>query len=144
MLMILKDDAASLAELHQVLTCNVSTPVCPPQSDEEDGATTPMRRDDPSVATLSIKPERRHSFSAKTSPSSLNSEDSVAIPSARPGAGSFQQRRKKAAKLTQFFGVGYRELIDNMLESIENGMQVDQRDGMLRTEEVEVRICRYS
>jgi len=143
--MILKDDvAASLAELHQVLSCNISTPVCPSQSDDEDGATTPMRRDDPSVATLSIKSERLRSFPAKASQTSLNSGASVAIPSPKLDAGSFQQRRKKAAKLTQFFGVDYRELIDNVLESIENGMQVDQRDGMLRAEEVEVRICRYS
>ena len=134
--MILKGDALSLTELRQVLSCNVSTSVCPSQSDDEDGATTPIQRDDASVATLSIKSDHH-----RASQTSLNSED---IPSARPDVNSFQQRRKKAAKLTQFFGVGYRELIDNVLESIENGMQVDQRDGMLRAEEVEVRVLYYS
>ena len=70
---------------------------------------------------------------------SLNLEDSLLSP--RLDASSFQQRRKKAAKLTQFFGVDYRELIDDVLESIENGMHVDQHNGMLRAEEIEVRIC---
>jgi len=139
MLMILKDDVASLAELHQVLSNNDSTPVCSSQSDDEGGATTPIQPDDASIATLSIKSERDRSLPARTSMASLNLEDSLLSP--RLDASSFQQRRKKAAKLTQFFGVDYRELIDDVLESIENGMHVDQHNGMLRAEEIEVRIC---
>lgn len=52
---------------------------------------------------------------------------------------TFQQRRRRAAKLTQFFGVDYRELINEVLESIEVGVQSDRNNGTLRDEEVEVR-----
>jgi hypothetical protein len=55
-----------------------------------------------------------------------------------PEATSFQQRRKRAAKLTHFFGVDYRELFDDVLDSIEYDMKLGQKDGKLRAEEVEV------
>ena len=47
-------------------------------------------------------------------------------------------RRRKAAKLTQFFGVDYRELINDVLQSIENGVENEQQSGTLRAEEAEV------
>jgi hypothetical protein len=72
---------------------------------------------------------------------SLDSEYSVVLPSPMPHASSFQQRRKRAAKLTHFFGVDYKELFDEVLESLEDDMQLGQSDGVLRAEEVEVSHC---
>ncbi|KAG9016691.1 hypothetical protein FRB90_002483 [Tulasnella sp. 427] len=47
----------------------------------------------------------------------------------------FQQRRKRAAKLTQFFGTDYRSLFGEVLESIESGVKDDQTKGTLTEEE---------
>ncbi|KAF8963933.1 hypothetical protein BDZ97DRAFT_962306 [Flammula alnicola] len=66
---------------------------------------------------------------------SLASEYSVTTP--KPEITSFQLRRRRAAKLAQFFGVNYRELINDVLESIENGVEHEQQRGTLRAEEVE-------
>jgi hypothetical protein len=51
---------------------------------------------------------------------------------------SFQARRRKAAKLTHFFGVDYRELIGGILESIEHDMQEESHRGSLHPEEIQV------
>jgi len=75
---------------------------------------------------------------------SLNSDYSASISSSlsSPSAEvtSFQVRRRRAAKLTQFFGVDYRDLINDVLESIEIGVQHESSSGTLRAEEVEVRV----
>jgi hypothetical protein len=51
---------------------------------------------------------------------------------------SFQARRRKAAKLTHFFGVDYRILIGDVLESIERDMQEENHKGSLHPEEMQV------
>jgi len=51
-------------------------------------------------------------------------------------------RRRKAAKLTQFFGVDYRELINDVLQSIENGVENEHESGTLRAEEAEDLLAR--
>lgn len=79
---------------------------------------------------------RRRSLPAMTSLVSLDSEYSATTQEAN--VATFQERRRKAAKLTQFFGVDYRELINDILQSIENGLVNEHEDGTLRTEEVEV------
>ena len=53
---------------------------------------------------------------------------------------NFQRRRKRAAKLTKFFGTDYRSLFGEVLESIENGVRDDQKRGSLSAEEVQVRL----
>jgi len=60
------------------------------------------------------------------------------IPPNRPEASDFQIRRRRAAKLTSFFGVDYRELIHDILESIEKGVEEERKRGTLRPEEVDV------
>ncbi len=89
-----------------------------------------------SAPTVVVKLERSRSLPSRTS---LDSHYTIYDFPERSDVPSFQQRRKTAAKLTQFFGVDYRELISDVLESIENGMQVDRGDGLLGTEEFEVR-----
>jgi hypothetical protein len=84
----------------------------------------------------SVKPERRRSLPARTSMTSVASEFSVT--NSKPDVSDFQVRRRRAAKLTQFFGVNYRELINDVLESLETGLELERRRGTLRAEEVEV------
>ena len=81
----------------------------------------------------SIKSARRRSLPERAS---FDSEYSVVTPEI--DVTTFQERRRKAAKLTQFFGVDYRELISDILQSIENGVEHDHMIGTLRAEEVEV------
>lgn len=50
----------------------------------------------------------------------------------------FQQRRKRAAKLAQFFGVGYRDLFGEVLETIETGVEDDGYRGTLTADQVQV------
>lgn len=67
---------------------------------------------------------------------SLYSEFSVATPTTTEN--SFQTRRRRAAKLTQFFGVNYRELMGEIIESIEKGLEEERGKGTLKPDEVQV------
>ena len=119
----------SLAELHEYLN-STDVPTPPPEDEIINSADRRM-----SVSS-SIKSERRRSLPARTSMISLASEYTISTPKAE--ITTFQLRRRRAAKLTQFFGVDYRELINDVLESIENGVQQEHQRGTLRAEEVEV------
>ena len=116
----LQDDKKSLAELHEYLN----------YGDEE----CPNLRTHRLSSASSIKSERRRSL--PTSMISVVSEYSVTTP--RPDITEFQARRRRAAKLTQFFGVDYRELINDILESIELGLEQERSHGTLNAHEVEV------
>jgi hypothetical protein len=117
----------------------------------QDFARTPDRDRRLSTAA-SIKSERRRSLPARTSVSSLASMysqvtiSSIAsdftITTPRPEVTDFQARRRRAAKLTQFFGVDYRELISDVLESIESGLEHERKRGTLGAEEVEDLLAR--
>jgi len=50
---------------------------------------------------------------------------------------SFQARRRQAAKLTHFFGVDYRDLIGDILESIEHYVEEESHRGSLHPEEIQ-------
>ena len=52
---------------------------------------------------------------------------------------SFQQRRRRAAKLTHFFGVDYRDLMGEILDSLEKGLEEERDKGTLKPDEVQVR-----
>ncbi|KAF7307304.1 hypothetical protein MIND_00524400 [Mycena indigotica] len=116
-----RNDQESLAELHQYL-----------HDDEEQPAT-------PTTA----KSERRRSLPVLLPRSSVSSLASIAsdatTTTASPDAlaTEFQLRRRRAAKLTQFFGVDYRELIDDVLESIEAGLDAERSRGSLNAGEAE-------
>lgn len=81
---------------------------------------------------------RRRSLPVLSSRISLDSEISAAAPETNDTG--FQVRRRKAAKLTQFFGVDYRELINDVLQSIEHGVKNEHKSGTLLAEEAEVRV----
>lgn len=121
-----KDDRKSLVELHCLLHGEVN------ESPSEEEVMVHSRR--VSVAT-SFKSERRHSLPSKASMTSLSSEFHVS-----PQVSRFQIRRRKAAKLTNFFGVDYRELIHDILESIEKSVEEERNQGTLQPQEVEVSV----
>ncbi|KAK7063832.1 hypothetical protein R3P38DRAFT_2756667 [Favolaschia claudopus] len=133
-----RNDRESLAELHQYL--NDAEADAPPVSPLE-------------FAPIAVRPkaERRRSLPARTSMASLASVASVSTlasiatattsnettPDAAATEFSFQQRRRRAAKLTQFFGVDYRELIEDVLDSIEHGLDAERKRGTLNPGEIE-------
>ena len=63
------------------------------------------------------------------------------VPTPKPESTDFQLRRRRAAKLTQFFGVDYTQIMTDILESIEKGVEEERKRGTLQPEEVEVRFC---
>lgn len=124
-----RDDRESLAELHSILTndqsgSDGSTPV--PRDDDNNDGNNDAR---------TIRSERRRSLPTRSSTISLASQFSLGSPS--PERTPFQARRRQAAKLTHFFGVDYRELIGDILESIERYVQEESRRGTLRPEEIQ-------
>ncbi|KAJ3993107.1 hypothetical protein F5050DRAFT_1578316 [Lentinula boryana] len=141
-----RDDRASLQELHELLY----------QAGEVEGGPEPdqdiMGKDfDPlgyasGHSSGSVRSERRRSLPAllaRTSIASLNSIDSVASMISKVSLddadveandGTFQVRRRRAAKLTQFFGVDYRDLVQDVLDSIEKGVELESGRGLSEQE----------
>jgi hypothetical protein len=127
-LTIPKDDRASLAELHRFLHGDlVDSPI------EEQPLLDSHRI---SGSSYSFKSERRLSLPTRTSMAPSTTSEIPVPPPKEPS--NFQLRRRRAAKLTHFFGVDYRELIHDILESIEKGVEEERKRGTLRPEEVEV------
>lgn len=124
-----RDDKQSLAELHDYLSSN--------KQDSPGGGTSPADEAvAPSTPSLSSsKAERRRSLPTRTSMTSVSSEWSL-LPSP-PEDATFQTRRRRAAKLTQFFGVNYRDLMSEILESIEKGLEEERGKGTLKPDEVQ-------
>lgn len=121
-----QDDKASLLELHQYLNGGESVEIT-----LQDLSRPTERR----ISNASIRSERRRSLPARTSMISLASEYSITSP--KPEATDFQLRRRRAAKLTQFFGVDYRELVMDVLDSIESSLENEREGGTLRAEQLE-------
>lgn len=121
-----RDDRESLLELHCYLNSELS------ESPVEGDQPVSSKRNS---TTPSIRSERRHSLPVSVSTFSLAS-------SCPQEVSEFQVRRRRAAKLTHFFGVNYRELIDDILESIESGVEEEHGKGTLQPEEAEVLLHR--
>lgn len=85
-----------------------------------------------SKASSIVPPSPTDSFSFLAPPLSSFSS------SPDPTAVEFQQRRKRAAKLTSFFGVEYRDLFDQVLDVIESEVKEDSIMGELSPEETQV------
>lgn len=51
---------------------------------------------------------------------------------------AFRLRRKRAAKLVDFFGVDYRVLFDSVLSALEMGVAEESNQGTLRPDETQV------
>ncbi|KAI0094493.1 hypothetical protein BDY19DRAFT_23212 [Irpex rosettiformis] len=126
-----RDDKASLERLHDLIHGD--------SYDHEPQLQTFTRQDDPVDEPPTPKAERRRSLPARASVTSLASEFSIAasIASPDPEETMFQTRRRRAAKLTQFFGVDYRELMSEILESLEKGLEEEGGRGTLKPDEVQ-------
>ncbi|TFK56520.1 hypothetical protein OE88DRAFT_1730008 [Heliocybe sulcata] len=122
-----RDDRESLAQLHQYL--NGEEPAV------QTFAPDPQPVERKLSISSSIRSDRRRSLPPRTSILSLASEYNLGSPDAEMT--SFQLRRRKAAKLTNFFGVQYKELISDVLESIEKGVEEDGGKGTLKPDEVQ-------
>ncbi|KAF9270819.1 hypothetical protein L218DRAFT_889652 [Marasmius fiardii PR-910] len=100
---------------------------------------TPVTGSRTSFMSLDSSPLEHPYFGGRDRTDSILSRDDT--PTARGGRDPqelfFQMRRKKAAKLTQFFGVDYRELIRDVLESIEGGLEIERNRGTVSKEEAE-------
>ncbi|KAJ7687451.1 hypothetical protein B0H17DRAFT_1070262 [Mycena rosella] len=138
-----RNDKESLAELHQYLNdadADASPPRSPAPSKVERRRSLPARTSMASLASIASA-----SSIASAASSALTTTATTAAttpPAAAPRTpeaerSEFQQRRRRAAKLTQFFGVDYRDLIDDVLESIEHGLDAERRHGTLNPAEAE-------
>ncbi|KAI6114926.1 hypothetical protein EV401DRAFT_1978871 [Pisolithus croceorrhizus] len=123
-----RDDRESLLELHRFINSEL-----PDLSFDVENVDN--RRH--SVSS-SHRSERRHSLPSSSSVLSLTYD----LHPVAQAATEFQVRRRRAAKLTSFFGVDYRDLIDDILESIERGVEEERGRGTLQPEEVEVLLYR--
>lgn len=122
-----QDDKQSLAELHDYLS-----------GDRNEESDKSPYYDDGFVATspTSTKAERRRSLPSRMSMASVTSEWSLML-SPPPEESTFQARRRRAAKLTQFFGVNYRDLMIEILDSIEKGLEEERGKGTLKPDEIQ-------
>ncbi|KAI0308072.1 hypothetical protein B0F90DRAFT_1813405 [Multifurca ochricompacta] len=121
-----RDDRESLAELHSILTNDQAG-----EGAEAEDHNTSMREDEGKA----VRFERRRSLPTRSSTLSLASQFNLSSPS--PEMASFQARRRQAAKLTHFFGVDYRDLIGDILESIEHDVEEESHRGSLHPEEIQ-------
>jgi hypothetical protein len=117
-----QDDRKSLHEPHQYLNSDSNEPSF------EDIYQGPSRK---SSITSSLKSERRRSLPTRASMGSIGSEFT-------PEVSDFQMRRRRAAKLQNFFGVDYNDLIHDVLESIEKGVEDEGKRGTLNPAELQV------
>ncbi|KAH8835666.1 hypothetical protein DL96DRAFT_1575129 [Flagelloscypha sp. PMI_526] len=116
-----RDDVQSLASLRQYLETDATDPPSSEARLADEISLVSSKRS----STLSSRSERRRSM-PPVSPSARNSYMSFGYNDLSPDVDSFQARRRKATKLTQFFGVDYTEVIQDVLER-----------GTLNAEEVE-------
>ncbi|KAJ3815601.1 hypothetical protein F5876DRAFT_30283 [Lentinula aff. lateritia] len=142
-----RDDRASLQELHEILYwASDAEQLSAGFRPEPDQDLADIDRNLLSNGSGSARSERRLSLPAlpaRTSIASLNSLDSVGSilskvsfddADVEASDGTFQVRRRRAAKLTQFFGVDYRDLVQDVLDSIENGVEMEKGRGLSRQE----------
>jgi hypothetical protein len=109
------------------------------ESDPEDFGPDPNLFDSAGESSSLQKHTRRGSLPSISSVS-LSSVPTLDTPISPPT--DFQQRRRRVAKLSSFFGVSYHDLFGQVLESIETGVQDDTRRGTLTLEEAQELLAR--
>lgn len=132
----MQDDKQSLAELHDYIS-GYGLDTADETPKEESVFPLPLTPTRTS-SLAQTKAERRRSLPARASMASVSSELTV-LPSPPPADNAFQQRRRRAAKLTQFFGVNYRDLMNEILDSIEKGLEEERGRGTMKPDEIQVR-----
>ncbi|KZS96084.1 hypothetical protein SISNIDRAFT_438684 [Sistotremastrum niveocremeum HHB9708] len=129
-----RDDRESLLALHDLIS--PSSENVEEQEESEDIFSFEQER----IASGSgLRTERRLSLpiTRKDSLLSLRSQFTVSSPPAE--ITDFQTRRKRAAKLVDFFGVNYNELLEVVVGKIENGVREEGKRGSLKPDEIDVR-----
>lgn len=92
---------------------------------------------DPASPTSSLI--RRRSRLSRMSMMSMSSASSgTSLFTVTPEPMGFQARRKRAAKLTNFFGASYRDLFGEVLQKLEVGFLEEAKEGGMSREEVAV------
>lgn len=130
-----QDDTASLKVIHNILHADDD------DDDEvnrtvDDGDYDSSEPDIPSPATTK-REDRRRSLPLCPSINSMHSEYSITSPP--PEISTFEQKRRRAAKLTNFFGVSHRDIMTDILESIESGVAEERGRGTLNQAQADVR-----
>lgn len=88
---------------------------------------------------LAASDRRQRTLQPRASLSSINTvATSSTFQTLTPEPMAFQARRKRAAKLTHFFGATYRDLFGEVLDRIERGMLEEARHGEMSQEEIRV------
>lgn len=112
-------------------------------ADDEDDDQVKRKVDDDSDSSETDIPspaikrdERRRSLPLCPSISSMHSEYSITNPPAE--ISTFEQKRRRAAKLTNFFGVSHRDIMSDILESIESGVAEERGRGNLNQAQADV------
>lgn len=127
-----QDDKESLQRLHGIIHGGPDPPL---QEFARQGSPSPPP---------TPKAERRRSLPTRASITSLASAYSVStVITTPPEESAFQARRRRAAKLTQFFGVDYRDLMNDVFESLEMGLEEERGRGTLQPDEVQVRASAF-
>lgn len=127
-----QDDKHSLAELHSFLNDDSSH-----WKEDEYPNGDAVDRLSTSSSVRSSRAERRRSLPLRSSSASLASQYTITSPA--PEQSEFQVRRRRVAKLSHFFGANYRDLLGEILASLEMGVKEDGGKGTLRPDEVQVR-----
>lgn len=129
-----QDDKASLKVIHDILHADDGNDdrIKRKVDDDDYDSSEP---DVPSPTT--IRNERRRSLPLCPSTSSMRSEYSITSPP--PEISTFEQKRRRAAKLTNFFGVSHRDIMDGILESIESSVAEERGRGTLNQAQADVR-----
>jgi len=98
---------------------------------------------DSDSASLIGTPSRRRSRPSRMSVMSMSSVSSASsLSTLTPEPMGFQARRKRAAKLTNFFGASYRDLFGEVLERLEIGFLEEAREGNMSPQEIDVRFSK--
>lgn len=93
---------------------------------------------DPASLTGTLSRRRSHpSRMSIMSRSSSNLSESSLL-TLTPEPMGFQARRKRAAKLTNFFGASYRDLFGEVLERLEVGFLEEAKEGNITRDEINV------
>jgi hypothetical protein len=124
-----QDDRESLAELHEYINADQAITPSERRGREFDYRSERSKKS-------SLREERRRSLPHQPSLSSLASQ--YAATENETETTTFTIRRRRAAKLSQFFGVSYRDLFGDVLESIQTGVLEDGGRGTLNPDEVKV------
>lgn len=118
----IQDDKNSLVELHEYINEDL-TPVASQDKLDWDSRS-------------SVRSARRRSLPSRASTMSLASQ--YTLTEAKTEVTPFEVRRRRAAKLSHFFGVSYRNLFGEVLDSIEMGVREEEGKGSLNAEEAKV------